>query len=100
MAGRELQELLVADAEELRDWLARHHEDSPGVWLVLGRKGGSVTSLTWQQAVDEALCVGWIDGQARKRDEASYVNGQAIAVDGGLSSTHPVNLQAYGRTAI
>ena len=72
MAGRELQELLVADAEELRDWLARHHEDSPGVWLVLGRKGGSVTSLTWQQAVDEALCVGWIDGQARKRDEESY----------------------------
>jgi NAD(P)-dependent dehydrogenase (short-subunit alcohol dehydrogenase family) len=33
-------------------------------------------------------------------DESSYVNGHALVVDGGLSSTHPVNLQTYGRTAI
>jgi len=39
------------------------------VWLALTRKGGTVTTLTWQQAVDEALCFGWIDGQARKGDE-------------------------------
>ncbi|BBH68534.1 hypothetical protein ACTI_52190 [Actinoplanes sp. OR16] len=44
---------------------------SDGVWLALTRKGGTVTTLTWQQAVDEALCFGWIDGQARKRDEES-----------------------------
>jgi uncharacterized protein YdeI (YjbR/CyaY-like superfamily) len=35
----------------------------------LYKKGGSVTTLTWQQAVDEALCVGWIDGQTKKRDD-------------------------------
>ncbi|MDQ1625608.1 MAG: hypothetical protein QOJ49_1106, partial [Actinomycetota bacterium] len=64
-----LEELVVADAEALRAWLLIHHETSPGVWLALTRKGGTVTSLTWQQAVDEALCVGWIDGQARKRDD-------------------------------
>jgi hypothetical protein len=40
------------------------------VWLALTRKGGAVTALTWQQAVDEALCVGRIDGQARKGHEA------------------------------
>ena len=65
----ELPELLVPDAVALRAWLTEHHTSSPGVWLALTRKGGTTTTLTWQQAVDEALCVGWIDGQARKRDE-------------------------------
>ena len=71
MTGAELEELIVADAGALRAWLADHHTTSPGVWLALTRKGGTVTTLTWQQAVDEGLCFGWIDGQARKRDEAS-----------------------------
>jgi uncharacterized protein YdeI (YjbR/CyaY-like superfamily) len=65
----ELEELVVADAVALRAWLLEHHETSPGVWLALAKKGGIVTTLTWQQAVDEALCVGWIDGQTRKRDD-------------------------------
>jgi uncharacterized protein YdeI (YjbR/CyaY-like superfamily) len=68
MAAAELHELVVDDVCELREWLRAHSATSPGVWLVLTRKGGTVTSLTWQQAVDEALCVGWIDGQGRKRD--------------------------------
>lgn len=71
MADRELAELVVADAGALRLWLLEHHTSSAGVWLALTRKGGTVTTLTWQQAVDEALCVGWIDGQARKGDEAT-----------------------------
>ena len=64
----DLEQLVVPDAEALRAWLLDNHETSPGVWLALTRKGGPVTSLTWQQAVDEALCVGWIDGQGRARD--------------------------------
>ena len=71
MPGIELEELVVADADALRAWLSAHHATSPGVWLALTRKGGTVTTLTWQQAVDEALCFGWIDGQARKRDQES-----------------------------
>ncbi len=70
MAHGGLEELIVADAAALRAWLAEHHGTSPGVWLALTRKGGTVTTLTWQQAVDEALCAGWIDGQGRKGDEA------------------------------
>jgi uncharacterized protein YdeI (YjbR/CyaY-like superfamily) len=70
MAHRELEDLIVADAEALQAWLAEHHTTSAGIWLALTKKGGTVTTLTWQQAVDEALCVGWIDGQARKGDEA------------------------------
>jgi uncharacterized protein YdeI (YjbR/CyaY-like superfamily) len=71
MPGAELEELVVSDAEELRSWLLDHHATSPGVWLALTKKSGTLTTLTWQQAVDEALCVGWIDGQARKRDDES-----------------------------
>ena len=69
MAAAELDELVVADAAALRAWLAANHTTSPGVWLALTKKGGTVTTLTWQEAVDEALCVGWIDGQGRRRDE-------------------------------
>jgi uncharacterized protein YdeI (YjbR/CyaY-like superfamily) len=69
MPRAELEELLVSDAEALRAWLLDHHTTSAGVWLALTKKGGTLTTLTWQQAVDEALCVGWIDGQARKRDD-------------------------------
>lgn len=71
MVSVELEELVVRDAEALRAWLSEHHETSPGVWLALTRKGGSVTTVTWQQAVDEGLCFGWIDGQGRKRDAES-----------------------------
>lgn len=69
MPKAELEVLVVANAAELRRWLAEHHDSSPGVWLALTKKGGTVTTLTWQEAVDEALCIGWIDGQGRSRDE-------------------------------
>jgi uncharacterized protein YdeI (YjbR/CyaY-like superfamily) len=69
MPRAELEELVVSDAEALRTWLLDHHATSPGVWLALTKRGGTLTTLTWQQAVDEALCVGWIDGQTRKRDD-------------------------------
>ena len=68
----ELPELLVHDAAALRDWLADNHATSQGVRLVLGKKGGTDTTLSWAQAVEELLCYGWIDGQAGRRDEGSY----------------------------
>ncbi|WP_024286524.1 YdeI family protein [Cellulomonas sp. KRMCY2] len=64
----DLPELLLPDAPAWRAWLAEHHDTSPGVWLVLHKKGGTVTSLTYAQALDEALCFGWIDGQGARRD--------------------------------
>ncbi|HET9059962.1 MAG TPA: YdeI/OmpD-associated family protein [Acidimicrobiales bacterium] len=68
----DLVELLVQDAEAWRAWLDRHHADHPGVWLVLHKKGGQTTALTYAQALDEALCFGWIDGQIARRDNESY----------------------------
>jgi uncharacterized protein YdeI (YjbR/CyaY-like superfamily) len=67
-----LPELLVTDPTALRAWLEEHHATSPGVRLVLTKKGGSDTTITWAAAVEELLCFGWIDGQAGKRDEGSY----------------------------
>ncbi len=68
-----LSELTVANAAAWRKWLGRHHDGSPGVWLVLAKKGTTrPTSLTYDQALDDALCHGWIDGQTRRRDEATY----------------------------
>ncbi|MCD2198012.1 YdeI/OmpD-associated family protein [Actinomycetospora endophytica] len=67
-------ELLVADAAAWRAWLAENHADPTGVWLVLAKKAALAlpeppTTLTYDEALDEALCHGWIDGQARRRDE-------------------------------
>jgi uncharacterized protein YdeI (YjbR/CyaY-like superfamily) len=68
------EELLVADQEAWRAWLAEHHEQPDAVLLVLAKKGMlEPTSLTYDQALDEALCQGWIDGQLRRRDEATYL---------------------------
>ena len=69
----QLPELIVADAAAWRLWLAEHHEGSAGVSLVLAKKGiTEPTSLTYDQALDEALCYGWIDGQVQRRDETTY----------------------------
>ncbi|WFE35309.1 YdeI/OmpD-associated family protein [Micromonospora sp. WMMD975] len=101
MPSPELDELIVADAEALRAWLSAHHATSPGVWLALTRKGGTVTTLTWQQAVDEALCFGWIDGQARRRDqESSWIRFTPRRPRSGWSQrnvAHVARLEAAGR---
>jgi uncharacterized protein YdeI (YjbR/CyaY-like superfamily) len=69
----ELPELVTPDARAWREWLGEHHDESLGVWLVLARKGTSQpTSLTYEEALEEALCHGWIDGQVGRRDEATY----------------------------
>jgi uncharacterized protein YdeI (YjbR/CyaY-like superfamily) len=97
----ELDELIVADAEALRVWLLSNHATSPGVWLALGRKGGTVTTLTWQQAVDEALCAGWIDGQARKgNQDISWIRFTPRTARSSWSQrnvAHVARLEAQGR---
>ncbi|MFZ4735335.1 MAG: YdeI/OmpD-associated family protein [Bradymonadia bacterium] len=74
MSRTEEHILIVADADAFRDWLRANGTASDGVWLVLAKKGTTEpTSLTYAQALDEALCEGWIDGQKRSRDAATFV---------------------------
>jgi len=69
----ELPEVLVGDAAAWERWLAGHHEGSPGAWVVLAKKGVTrPTSLTYDQALEEAACYGWVDGQVSRRDESTY----------------------------
>jgi uncharacterized protein YdeI (YjbR/CyaY-like superfamily) len=69
----ELPELLLTDAPEWRTWLSRHHADSKGVWLILAKKGTTKpTTLSYDGALDEAICFGWIDGQLKSRDETTF----------------------------
>jgi uncharacterized protein YdeI (YjbR/CyaY-like superfamily) len=66
-------ELIVRDAAAWRAWLAEHHAEPEGAWLVLAKKGTvEPTSLGYDDALEEALCHGWIDGQVRRRDDATY----------------------------
>ncbi len=65
--------LILADALAWRAWLAKHHKQSKEVWLCLAKKGTiEPTSLTYDEALEEALCHGWIDGQLRRLDEQTY----------------------------
>lgn len=68
------QPTVFTDAAALREWLDTHEATSDGIWLMLAKNGTvSPTSLTYAQALDEALCSGWIDGQKRSHDEATFV---------------------------
>jgi uncharacterized protein YdeI (YjbR/CyaY-like superfamily) len=71
---KEVADLTARDAVAWRKWLGMNHGKSDGVWLVLA-KGGATrpTRLTYDDALEEALAHGWIDGQARRRDDSSYL---------------------------
>ncbi len=66
-------ELLVVDVDAWRSWLADNHATSGGVLLLLAKQGATEpTRLTYDEALPEALCFGWIDGQLSRRDAVTY----------------------------
>jgi uncharacterized protein YdeI (YjbR/CyaY-like superfamily) len=70
MSERRPRDLLeLPDRTALHAWLERHHATSPGVHLAVSRKGGTRTSLTYEEAVLEGLAFGWIDSTAHRLDE-------------------------------
>lgn len=74
MATPDTPELILPDATAWRDWLAEHHAESAAVWLVLAKKGVThPTRLSNAEALEEALCHGWIDGQRKSRDDATFL---------------------------
>ncbi|WP_442780758.1 YdeI/OmpD-associated family protein [Curtobacterium sp. SL109] len=74
MTGMDIEPFVVADTAAWRAWLDEHEDDSDGVWLALAKKGTTEpTTLTYAQALDEALCSGWIDGQKRSNDAATFL---------------------------
>ena len=60
-------------ASELRRWLRAHHSDRTELWIGYYKKGSAKSGITYREAVDEALCFGWIDGVARGVDGERYM---------------------------
>ncbi len=66
-------ELAFASREAWETWLAAHHETADGVWLKLAKKGSGLASVSRPEALEVALCYGWIDGQARTLDDSWWL---------------------------
>ena len=71
--AKELEISAFASAHAWRQWLARNHTASDGIWLRLFKKTSGVASVTYDEALDEALCYGWIDGQLKSYDAKSWL---------------------------
>lgn len=65
--------LLFEDQEAWAEWLNQHHSVSPGVWLRLAKKKAPLQSLSYTEALDVALCYGWIDSQKKSFDESFWL---------------------------
>ena len=60
-------------AAAFHTWLAKNHASSPGLWIQFAKKASGVKSVTYPEALDIALCYGWIDGQRRAHDETYFL---------------------------
>jgi uncharacterized protein YdeI (YjbR/CyaY-like superfamily) len=69
----ELPIVLFASPAELEAWLEREQASSAGVWLKIAKKGSGVTSVSYAEALEVALCFGWIDSQKRAFDEKHFL---------------------------
>ena len=69
-----MKTIYIENRNEWRQWLAHNHDkEQKGIWLVFYKKGSAQTSLDYEEAVEEALCFGWIDSIIRNIDREKYV---------------------------
>jgi len=92
---------IFPSAAAFRAWLEEHHGTEPELWVGYYRKGTGKQSITYPEAVDEALCFGWIDGVTRHIDETSWANRYTPRRAGSIWSNVNVGrveqLQKQGR---
>lgn len=79
------------DFQAFHDWLAKHHDREPEIWIRMHKKGSSLASIDWGQAVDAGLCWGWIDGVRKSLDERSFL--QRLTPRGPKSSWSKINVE-------
>jgi uncharacterized protein YdeI (YjbR/CyaY-like superfamily) len=72
VSAQELPVRRFASRAAWEKWLAANHERSPGLWIEFAKKGSGLASVTYAEAVEVALCHGWIDSQAKPLDEKRY----------------------------
>jgi len=71
--GRRLKPTFFATPDRFRVWFQKNHESLDELWVGFHKRATGKPSMTWPQAVDEALCFGWIDGLRKSVDETSYM---------------------------
>jgi uncharacterized protein YdeI (YjbR/CyaY-like superfamily) len=69
---RDVEVLRFATQSEFEAWLADHHAQCGGIWLEIAKKGATEPTLTYAEAIEAALCFGWIDGQKGRGDDAHW----------------------------
>jgi uncharacterized protein YdeI (YjbR/CyaY-like superfamily) len=73
MSRADIRPRFFATPADFREWLAEHHTDASELWVGFHKKATGKPSITWPESVDEALCVGWIDGVRKRLDDESYM---------------------------
>jgi len=73
MEEKEIETFYPATKEDWRQWLIKNHLTKQSIWLMYYKKQTNKPSIVWSDAVDEALCFGWIDSTARTIDEERYI---------------------------
>lgn len=73
MKSTDLPILPFASKKKWTDWLARQHDKSAGMWLKLAKKDSGISSVTYDEALESALCYGWIDGQKKGFDDKYWL---------------------------
>ena len=73
MKPTELLTLPFTNKKKWASWLAKQHEKSKGIWLQLAKKDSGIPSITYEEAVEVALCYGWIDGQKKGYDDKYWL---------------------------
>jgi uncharacterized protein YdeI (YjbR/CyaY-like superfamily) len=71
--AQDLPIVQVADQRAWRRWLDENHASVPAIWLKFAKKGSPTATVSYGEAIEEALCFGWIDGQVRRYDEHFYL---------------------------
>jgi uncharacterized protein YdeI (YjbR/CyaY-like superfamily) len=93
--------MFFATAADLRAWFDEHHASAPELWLGFHRKSTELPSVTWPEAVDEALCVGWIDSVRKSLGPTSYANRftprRARSAWSAVNTARVAALEAEGR---
>ena len=73
MSYNNIETFCPSSQKAWRDWLSKNHISKPSVWVVFYKKASSKPSLSWSQAVDEALCYGWIDSIKKAIDDEKFM---------------------------
>lgn len=73
MLNMEIETYCPQSRTDWRQWLDKNHESKQSVWLIFYTKKSNIPSLSWSEAVDEALCFGWIDSTKKTIDDSSYI---------------------------